>query len=96
MKLTSQTKLGLAVGAGFLALSIYAMAQHPARHDGSPRHGARHSGTPGQPPFGTPPGHHYGWQKGKHNPHKTTPTPTATATPTPTPGTPTPTPTPTP
>jgi hypothetical protein len=80
MKLTSQTKLGLAVGAGFLALSIFAMAQHPAKH----------SGTPGQPPFGTPPGHHYGWEKGKHNPHKATPTPTPTPTVAPTP-TPTPT-----
>src|SRR5713101_5203417 len=34
-------------------------------------------GTPGQPPSGTPPGHHYGWEKGKHNPHRS---PSATAT----------------
>ena len=37
-------------------------------------------GTPGQPPSGTPPGHHYGWEKGKHNPHRS-PSATATATP---------------
>ena len=30
-------------------------------------------GTPGQPPFGTPPGKHLGWEKGKHNPHKASP-----------------------
>ena len=32
----------------------------------------------------TPPGHHYGWQKGKHNPHRsptTSPSASATATP---------------
>jgi hypothetical protein len=38
----------------------------------------------------TPPGHHYGWEKGKHNPHRmiaASPTPSATVSPT---GTPTP------
>ena len=32
----------------------------------------------------TPPGHHYGWEKGKHNPHRsptTSPSASATATP---------------
>jgi len=36
-------------------------------------------GTPGQPPSGTPPGKHLGWEKGKHNPHKASPSPSATA-----------------
>src|SRR5947207_15508602 len=36
-------------------------------------------GTPGQPPSGTPPGNHYGWEKGKHNPHRSSPSPSATA-----------------
>jgi hypothetical protein len=27
-------------------------------------------GTPGQPPSGTPPGKHLGWEKGKNNPHR--------------------------
>src|SRR5207244_11713505 len=36
-------------------------------------------GTPGQPPFGTPPGKHLGWEKGKHNPHKSSTSPSATA-----------------
>jgi len=36
-------------------------------------------GTPGQPPSGTPPGKHLGWEKGKHNPHKSSPSPSATA-----------------
>ncbi|HZR78483.1 MAG TPA: hypothetical protein VFA58_04705 [Chthoniobacterales bacterium] len=35
-------------------------------------------GTPGQPPSGTPPGKHLGWEKGKHNPHRS-PSPSATA-----------------
>ena len=34
--------------------------------------------TPGQPPSGTPPGHHYGWEKGKNNPHRSS-SPSATA-----------------
>ena len=34
--------------------------------------------TPGQPPSGTPPGKHLGWEKGKHNPHHS-PSPSATA-----------------
>jgi len=36
-------------------------------------------GTPGQPPFGTPPGKHLGWEKGKKNPHRSSPSPSATA-----------------
>ena len=36
-------------------------------------------GTPGQPPSGTPPGKHLGWEKGKNNPHKASPSPSATA-----------------
>src|SRR5947199_7585555 len=34
--------------------------------------------TPGQPPSGTPPGKHLGWEKGKHNPHHS-PSPSTTA-----------------
>src|SRR5438132_7483784 len=39
-------------------------------------------GTPGQPPSGTPPGKHLGWEKGKHNPHRSpsaSPSPSASA-----------------
>ena len=44
----------------------------------------RAHGTPGQPPFGTPPGHHYGWEKGKHNPHRSSsPGTVASASPSP-------------
>jgi len=40
------------------------------------------SAKPGESPKGTPPGHHYGWEKGKHNPHReasVSPSPSASA-----------------
>lgn len=65
MKLARQTKLGVAIVASFLSLSIYVMAQPHGRGIGFGPHNnpARVSPKP------TPPGHHYGWQKGMHNPH---------------------------
>jgi hypothetical protein len=42
--------------------------------------GLKTSESPGDHgPSGTPPGHHYGWEKGKHNPHKSSPSPSASA-----------------
>src|SRR2546421_7835810 len=39
-------------------------------------------GTLGQPPSGTPSGKHLGWEKGKHNPHRSaSPSATASASP---------------
>jgi hypothetical protein len=70
VKLVTGTKLGLAVLAAFLSLSMYVTAQ-PNGHGkgfGPNNNPARVTPKP------TPPGHHYGWQKGKHNPHAS-PTP---------------------
>jgi len=42
----------------------------------------RASAKPDESPKGTPPGHHYGWEKGKHNPHReasVSPSPSASA-----------------
>ena len=66
MKLANQTKLALAISAIFLSLSTSVMAQ-PHGHGigfGPDNNPARVTPKP------TPPGHHYGWQKGKHNPHR--------------------------
>jgi hypothetical protein len=70
MKLANKTKLGLTVAAAFLSFSMYVAAQPHGHGIGFGRNNnpARVSPKP------TPPGHHYGWQKGKHNPHAS-PTP---------------------
>jgi hypothetical protein len=70
MKLAKPAKLGLATMACLLSVSVYVMAQPGGHGKGfGPRNNpARVSPKP------TPPGHHYGWQKGKHNPHAS-PTP---------------------
>jgi hypothetical protein len=84
------SKLAIVAAIG-LSLAGYAVGQGLEQGHGG-------GNLPGSNPGhgGTPPGNHYGWQKGKHNPHNT-PTPTATASPiaTATPVT-TPTPMPTP
>ena len=66
MKLANRTKLALAIVAGFLLLSMHVMAQPHGRGIGlgPNKNPARVTPKP------TPPGHHYGWQKGKHNPHR--------------------------
>jgi hypothetical protein len=66
MKLANRTKLALAILAGFLLLSMHVMAQPHGRGIGfgPNKNPARVTPKP------TPPGHHYGWQKGKHNPHR--------------------------
>ncbi len=67
MKLVNGTKLGLAVvAASFLSLSMYVGAQPHGRGIGFGPNNNPARVTP-KP---TPPGHHYGWQKGKHNPHR--------------------------
>jgi hypothetical protein len=59
-------KTTIAILAACLSLSIYAMAQPHGNGIGfgPDRNPARVTPKP------TPPGHHYGWQKGKHNPHR--------------------------
>ena len=70
MKVANGRKLGLAIMAGLLSVSVCVMAQPHGHGIGfGPRNNpARVSPKP------TPPGHHFGWQKGKHNPHAS-PTP---------------------
>jgi len=66
MKLPARGKVGLAMVVAFLSLSMYVAAQ-PHGHGigfGPNNNPARVSPKP------TPPGHHYGWQKGTHNPHR--------------------------
>ncbi|MEP6937783.1 MAG: hypothetical protein ABI871_06915 [Chthoniobacterales bacterium] len=94
MKLSTRLKLGMTVGVAIFSLSAYVMA---GDHGQSGQHG--HRGEQGRAqqgvsPTATPPGHHYGWEKGKHNPHRSpgvSPSPTGieptepAATPSPTP-----------
>jgi hypothetical protein len=75
MKLTSSIMAGM-VAAGCLSLATFIMAQ------GHHTPGTLPSPV-GHPPSGTPPGHHYGWDRGRHNPHHS-PSPTATPTASPT------------
>lgn len=93
MKLPTRLKTGAAVGIGIVSLSLYAVAGDHGNKNGN----GHHSTTPGADPKPTPPGNHYGWEKGRHNPHHSadaSPTPGTDVSPTPTPpfGTPTPTP----
>ena len=93
--------LGLAAVAILgVALTVAAHAQDTQRGHGRGR--GPGSDFPGLTPSATPPGNHFGWERGRHNPHKSTPTPTpaptatpTTPTPTATPDNTTPTPTPT-
>src|SRR5262245_58983118 len=93
MQLSSRLKMGAAVGIGIVSLSRYAVAGDKGHKNG---HG-HNSTAPSADPKPTPPGHHYGWEKGRHNPHRSaepTPTPGTDVSPTPTPsGTATPSPT---
>ena len=99
MKITYRN-LGLAAVALLgVALTVAAHAQDLQR--GGHGHG-RGRPFPGSTPDSTPPGNHFGWERGRGNPHKSTPTPTpaptatpTTPTPTATPDNTTPTPTPT-
>jgi len=59
-------KLIMTIVAGSLLLSICAIAQPHGRGIGFGPNNNPARVTP-KP---TPPGHHYGWQKGKHNPHR--------------------------
>ena len=59
-------KLGITIMAGCLLLSIQLMAQPHGKGIGFGPNNNPARVTP-KP---TPPGHHYGWQKGKHNPHR--------------------------
>src|SRR5215211_1016306 len=111
LKLSSRIKLVAALAIGVCSLTMLASA-------GDVKKGKGKQGTQGTQvvprttaptltPASTPPGNHYGWQKGRGNPHRTvtasptpgttdvspTPTPSATASPT---ASPTATPTPTP
>lgn len=65
MKLTNRLKIGLAVGATLLSLSGFVAAQ-PHGHG----IGFGPNNNPSRvTPKTIPPGNHFGWQKGKHNPH---------------------------
>ena len=59
-------KLITAIMGTVLLLSIYATAQPHGKGIGFGPNNNPARVTP-KP---TPPGHHYGWQKGKHNPHR--------------------------
>ncbi|MDP9187326.1 MAG: hypothetical protein M3O72_08235, partial [Verrucomicrobiota bacterium] len=59
-------KLIMTILASCLLLSVYAMAQPHGKGIGFGPNNDPARVTP-KP---TPPGHHYGWQKGKHNPHR--------------------------
>ena len=62
---TTHKKLTAALTAAFLSVAVCVTAQ-PHGHGkgfGPMNSPARVTAKP------TPPGHHYGWQKGKHNPH---------------------------
>jgi hypothetical protein len=62
---TTQRKFIAAGMAAFLAVATCVMAQPHGKGKGfgPTNNPARVTPKP------TPPGHHYGWQKGKHNPH---------------------------
>jgi hypothetical protein len=110
LKSSTTTKWVVAITAGTLSFS-YVMAGDHKNKSGKKEQGNRgrhgeHHASPTLPDGArpTPPGHHYGWERGRYNPHRSTtatptpgvnptPTPEVTATPTPTPtATPTPTP----
>ena len=59
-------KVVIAIMSGCLLLNVCAFAQPHGKGKGfgPDRNPARVTPKP------TPPGHHYGWQKGKHNPHR--------------------------
>src|SRR6476469_2755796 len=84
MKLLSRLKMGATLGIGIFSLSLYAVAGDHGHKNG---HG-HNSTTPGADPKPTPPGNHYGWDRGRHNPHHSAdpaPTPGTDVSPTPTP-----------
>jgi hypothetical protein len=59
-------KLVITIMSVCLSLTVCAFAQPHGKGKGfgPDRNPARVTPKP------TPPGHHYGWQKGKHNPHR--------------------------
>jgi hypothetical protein len=59
-------KLGIAIVTCCLLLSMQLLAQPHGKGIGFGPNNNPARVTP-KP---TPPGHHYGWQKGKHNPHR--------------------------
>jgi hypothetical protein len=66
MKVATKAKLGFAVMVGLLSMSMYVVAKPGGGKGigfGPHNNPARVSPKP------TPPGHHFGWEKGKHNPH---------------------------
>jgi hypothetical protein len=86
MKLTKKTKLVFAVMLGLLSMSMSVVALPHGKAIGFGHFkgiGFGHGrgigfGPQNNParvsPKPTPPGHHFGWQKGEHNPHAS-PTP---------------------
>ena len=89
MKLTNSTILAIVI-AGSFSLTAYVMGQGHGRGPSASGVNHMSSTGMQKSQFGrntaataptrniktspTPPGHHYGWQKGKHNPHRS-PTP---------------------
>jgi hypothetical protein len=67
MKLRKKAKLGFAVMLGLLSMSMYVVAQP---HGGKGIGFGPFNNPARVSPKPTPPGHHFGWEKGKHNPHK--------------------------
>jgi hypothetical protein len=65
MELANKMKIGFAVGATLLSMAVFVAAQPHGHGIGFGPHNNPSQVTP-RP---TPPGHHFGWQKGKHNPH---------------------------
>jgi len=72
MRLSSTLKMGATLGIGIFSLSLYAVAGDHGHKNG---HGHKIT-TPNAEPKATPPGNHFGWERGRHNPHRATPSPT--------------------
>jgi hypothetical protein len=74
--ISDQIKAAAIIVAITLILGTYAMAGgHKtgfgaiSRTNQHGRGGHLHAIAPQAKPHGTPRGHHYGWEKGRHNPH---------------------------
>ena len=59
-------KLGIAIVMSCLMVSVGAIAKPNGKGIGF----GPNNNSARVTPKPTPPGHHYGWQKGKHNPHR--------------------------
>jgi hypothetical protein len=56
--------------AAFLSVAVCVMAQPNGKGKGNGKGFGPMNNPARVTPKPTPPGHHYGWQKGKHNPHR--------------------------